>query len=211
MTTQTLTRQPSHSLLDGIFRILAAAAFSFFLAFLVQRFLISHEPVFLMLAIGEGLTLALVILARSPMVRSTHPWDIALTLGATFYFLLIQLESGRALVPEPWPVLLYIGAIVWQIWAKWTLGRSFGLLPANRGVVQSGPYRVVRHPIYLGYLVGHMAFLCGFFSWQNLTLLLCVYLVQGMRLLREEKVLKADPAYQAYMTTTRWRLLPGLF
>ena len=36
---------------------------------------------------------------------------------------------------------------------KLSLGRSFGLMPANRGVVSTGMYRLVRHPIYLGYLV----------------------------------------------------------
>ena len=42
---------------------------------------------------------------------------------------------------------------------KITLGRSFGLVPANRGVVVRGPYTFVRHPIYTGYLVTHVAFL----------------------------------------------------
>src|SRR5260370_1278619 len=33
------------------------------------------------------------------------------------------------------------------------LGRRFGLLPANRGVVSTGPFRLIRHPVYLGWLV----------------------------------------------------------
>ena len=44
---------------------------------------------------------------------------------------------------------------------KLTLGRSFGLMPANRGVVSSGIYRFVRHPIYAGYLITHVAFLAA--------------------------------------------------
>ena len=43
--------------------------------------------------------------------------------------------------------------------AKMALGRSFGLAPANRGVVVRGPYTLVRHPIYTGYLVTHVGFL----------------------------------------------------
>ena len=42
---------------------------------------------------------------------------------------------------------------------KITLGRSFGVVPANRGVVVGGPYNFVRHPIYTGYLITHVAFL----------------------------------------------------
>ena len=41
---------------------------------------------------------------------------------------------------------------------KLSLGRSFGLIPANRGVVSTGVYRFVRHPIYLGYLITHVGF-----------------------------------------------------
>ena len=40
---------------------------------------------------------------------------------------------------------------------KITLGRSFGIVPANRGVVTAGR-TLVRHPIYTGYLVSHLAF-----------------------------------------------------
>jgi protein-S-isoprenylcysteine O-methyltransferase Ste14 len=47
------------------------------------------------------------------------------------------------------------------------LGRSFGLLPAQRGLVVVGPYRFVRHPIYFGYLIGHIGFLLVNFSWRN--------------------------------------------
>ena len=44
---------------------------------------------------------------------------------------------------------------------KLALGRSFGLVPANRGVVASGPYLLVRHPIYSGYLITHVALPAG--------------------------------------------------
>ena len=39
-----------------------------------------------------------------------------------------------------------------MIAGKVVLGRSFGLVPANRGIVARGPYLLVRHPIYAGYL-----------------------------------------------------------
>ena len=38
------------------------------------------------------------------------------------------------------------------------LGRSFGVAPANRGIVVRGPYSFVRHPIYTGYLITHTGF-----------------------------------------------------
>ena len=42
-----------------------------------------------------------------------------------------------------------IGLLI-VIAGKVSLGRSFGLIPANRGIVSTGLYRLVRHPIYLG-------------------------------------------------------------
>ena len=45
--------------------------------------------------------------------------------------------------------------LLFVIAGKITLGRSFGIVPANRGVV-AGPYTLVRHPIYAGYLLSHI-------------------------------------------------------
>ena len=51
--------------------------------------------------------------------------------------------------------------LAFVIAAKLTLGRSFGLVPANRGVVVSGPYGFMRHPIYEGSVISHAAFLAA--------------------------------------------------
>ena len=39
------------------------------------------------------------------------------------------------------------------LWTMGTLGRSFGIAPANRGIIMNGPYRFIRHPMYLGELI----------------------------------------------------------
>src|SRR5262249_24431424 len=44
-------------------------------------------------------------------------------------------------------------------WSLATLGRCFGLFPEARGLVRSGPYRMVRHPVYLGELVSAVGLL----------------------------------------------------
>lgn len=211
MRAATARYAPSARTVDAALKTLTALTLALFLTRVLAQFMATHSPVLFLLAVGETLTVALVILSRHPMTRSLHPFDIAITLGGTFYILGVQIDTGQALVNAPWPVLLQLGAIGLQITAKYTLGRSFGLLPANRGVVQNGPYRLVRHPIYLGYLMGHIGFLCGYFSLHNAVLLATVYALQIARILREEKVLRQDPAYRRFMQRTRWRLLPGLF
>ena len=52
-----------------------------------------------------------------------------------------------------------ISGFVLQLSAKLTLRRSFGVVAANRGVKASGPYRLVRHPMYAGYALTHVGFL----------------------------------------------------
>jgi len=94
---------------------------------------------------------------------------------------------------------------------KVSLGRSLGLLPANRGIVSTGLYRLVRHPIYLGYLVTHGAFLLGQPTVWNLTAL---GIADGALLVRafvEERTLDRDPRYRRYREAVPWRLLPGVY
>jgi protein-S-isoprenylcysteine O-methyltransferase Ste14 len=55
-------------------------------------------------------------------------------------------------------VVVAAASIFIVVCGKLSLGRSFGLAPANRGVV-STTYRFARHPIYLGYLITHLGFL----------------------------------------------------
>jgi protein-S-isoprenylcysteine O-methyltransferase Ste14 len=91
------------------------------------------------------------------------------------------------------------------------LRRSFGLAAANRGVVRGGPYRVVRHPIYLGYLCAHLGFLLNNPTWWNAGVYAVATAFQIYRILAEERVLGADPAYAEFRKQVRWRLAPGLF
>ncbi|MEO8520881.1 MAG: methyltransferase, partial [Acidobacteriota bacterium] len=94
---------------------------------------------------------------------------------------------------------------------KLSLGRSFGLMPANRGVVSSGMYRFVRHPIYSGYLLTHAAFCAANPTLGNLLVLVGADVALAIRALCEEQTLAADAAYRAYQQQVRWRVLPGLF
>ena len=165
----------------------------------------------LMLLVTEGYTLMLVLRARRAVARDLSPPAIAATLYAAYFFVLFDAGGTRHLVPEAVGLALQFAGLAWQVWSKVTLGRSFGLLPARRKLVTGGPYRVVRHPIYFGYLLAHLGFLPANFSWRNAAVLAALYVVQVLRLRREEAVLSQDPAYRAYMAGTRWRLVPGIF
>ncbi len=88
-----------------------------------------------------------------------------------------------------------------------SLGRSFGIVAANRGVRTTGFYRFVRHPLYGSYLVGYLGFLLGNLSIWNVSLIVLTVLCQYARARAEERVLLQDPAYQAYAQQVRYRFI----
>jgi protein-S-isoprenylcysteine O-methyltransferase Ste14 len=163
----------------------------------------------LLLLLTEGFTLTLVLLARPANSRDMTPASIAATIYAAFFFVLFDPSGTTRLVPETLGVALQLCGTLFQLSAKVTLGRSFGLLPAQRGLVTAGPYRLVRHPIYFGYLVGHLGFLLTNLSARNAAVLAVLYAAQVFRIRREEAMLAmTSPDYRRYQQRVRWRLLP---
>lgn len=103
-----------------------------------------------------------------------------------------------------------VGLVV-SVAAKLTLRRSFGLVAANRGVIVSGPYRLVRHPMYAGYLMIHVGYLLSGPNAWNVFIYALTTGLQIVRILAEERVLKADPLYQQLCLKVRYRLVPLVF
>ena len=84
-------------------------------------------------------------------------------------------------------------------------------MPANRGIVSHGVYRLVRHPIYLGYLITHVGFLMANPAPWNMVLLGAADIALMLRAVCEEQTLARDAAYRDYMQHVRWRVVPGVF
>ena len=166
----------------------------------------------LLLLVSEGYTLLLVLLAHRAIQRDLSAAAMAATIYATCSGVLLGDEGTARLAPEWVGAGLQLASMLWQFTAKVFLGRSFGLLPAQRGLVMTGPYRLVRHPIYFGYLIGHIGFLLANFSWRNAAVLALLYVAQVIRIQREETVLASnDEDYGRYQQRVRWRLLPFVY
>jgi protein-S-isoprenylcysteine O-methyltransferase Ste14 len=106
---------------------------------------------------------------------------------------------------------MQIVGLVLQIAAILSLNRSFGVVPANRGIKTNGLYSVVRHPIYTSYVIGLTGLLINQFSALNLMVFTAWVVFQLLRIHYEEDFLMADPAYQAFSQRTKWRLIPFVF
>ncbi len=166
----------------------------------------------LLLVIGEALGALLIVIRRRSASLSSQPFDWALSFSAVSAPLLLTTPAAaNPFIPAAVTTTLMLAGLLVQISGKAALWRSFGLVPANRGVRTRGLYRVVRHPIYAGYTLTHIGFLIGFPSLRNALLYAAVLAIEVARLLREEALLKRDPAYVDYAARVRYRLLPGIF
>ena len=101
-----------------------------------------------------------------------------------------------------------VGAMIFSVIS---LGKSFGIVPANREIKYSGAYRIIRHPLYASEIMFHIGFLMGNYSVRNLFLVVFMFSGQIWRALSEEKLLSHDPVYQNYQTMVRFRFMPGVF
>ena len=165
----------------------------------------------LLLLASETLVVILTVRRRSSSVVDRSPRARVLTAISMMGPFLVRPAAATALAPEAATVLLSGAGLSVVIGGKLSLGRSFGLSPANRGIVSTGLYRLVRHPIYLGYLITHIGFVVAYPADWNLAVLAAADVALLLRAICEERTLAQDDAYRAYMTRVRWRILPGVF
>ena len=164
-----------------------------------------------LLVISESLGVFLILTRRFTTTVSTHPLDWALSFMAVNAPLLAAPAAASPFVPSQIATGLMFAGMLIQISAKAALWRSYGLVPANRGIRTGGPYRFVRHPMYAGYTLTHVGFLLGFPSLRNFLLYFIVFSIEVARLMREELILNRDPLYRDYATRVHSRLIPGVF
>lgn len=181
------------------------------LAFMIIMRIVPHigeHPHLLLFLLGEMLAVVLLLLQRRGATAvDIYPIAIAfIGTGAA----LLAIPTGVQLVPNSVSLALIAGGSAVSLAAKAFLGRSFGIVAANRGVKDSGIYRFVRHPMYLGYMLSHVGFLGMYFSMPNIAIYAVVWSCFWLRAKEEEKILLRDPEYQAYADKVRFRLVPGL-
>jgi len=102
------------------------------------------------------------------------------------------------------------GVVLSQV-ARLCMGRSFGFLPANRGIVSRGPFSLVRHPIYLGWVILMIGYACSYPAIGNFLFVLASWPFLAWRISLEEEVLRPDPEYRAYASRVQFKLVPHVY
>jgi protein-S-isoprenylcysteine O-methyltransferase Ste14 len=197
--------------LDLIERAAVAVFFGAMACSLLTSWQESGNIVSLVLLLSESSVVVFVVIRRYTRDVSVQPLDWLIALLGTTAPLLVRPTGGEPLVSLSVCAPLMLAGMVLQVAAKFALCRSFGVVAANRGVKIGGPYRLVRHPMYAGYVMTQIGFLLTNPSAWNAAVYGFALACQIGRILAEERVLVRDPSYRAFAAAVPYRLVPRVF
>jgi protein-S-isoprenylcysteine O-methyltransferase Ste14/uncharacterized membrane protein (UPF0127 family) len=189
--------------------VLAGFYAFFLLAHLTWARRTGHWLTIAPIAAQEALLVGLFLTRRPSIVCSQRPVDWAVGIAGTVLPLCMRTTAP----PGPFAaagvaaqVLGLAAAVVALAW----LGRSVGIVAANRGVRSAGPYGLVRHPMYAAYTLTYAGYVVTYPTAANALILALTIAAFAARAHAEEHLLSEDSSYRAYRERVRWRFLPGL-
>jgi len=163
-------------------------------------------------ATGTLIAFVTMVLRRPPKRITPNPLYWLLAFVATYWPLLTLgvIQKGGAVVSRFVSDAVAICSLVVLVWARLSLGRNIGFVPAQREIVTTGAYRYMRHLIYTGVLLGYLGIALRAFSPRNVLILGLGTLWFLIKSIVEENFLRADPGYAAYLERVRARWIPFL-
>jgi len=157
-------------------------------------------------------TLAVLFLVRSrPSVVSLNPihWVVALATSFSGFFFR-RYEPVPETAERLGEVLVLIGVVLSGIGAL-SLGRSYDVFPALRGVTTKGLYAVVRHPMYVASMILRLGYLAANGSLYNVAGFVVMVGLYSLRAAFEESTMQSDERYREYARRVRYRFVPAVY
>ena len=194
-------------------RTIAAIAVAPFVYLLYQQFQEGKLGLPQIVAILQFASIILTMIIRRPPVRiTTNPLFWLLAFVATYggLFTVALYQPGKSLAPRYVVNTIDVLSLIISLWARLSLGRNIGVVPAERQIVTTGAYDYVRHPIYTGIFLSLIALQLSGFSWRNLLLDSISAGLWIVKTFVEERFLRQNPEYAAYMKRVRWRWFPWI-
>jgi len=171
----------------------------------------THSPVALILFCVNTLFAVLFITRRHSVDVTNDPKDWMITAATILLSFSLRVVGPNNVIAKAVSQAMQ-GVGVTLIFISLTeLGRSFGLIPANRGIKTHGLYSWVRHPLYAGEMVFYLGFVLGNATVFNLVVFVCIGLGLNLRAAAEERLLKKDESYAEYFNRVRFRFIPGVY
>ena len=177
----------------------------------LQFYLQTHRPLGAAFFAEQMWVVVAYLIRRPARTVSRRLGDWLFAFGGTFGGVLFRPVVGS---PQ-WGVNVGLGlqllGLAICVASFLALGRSFGFVAADRGLVRRGPYAVVRHPIYASYVLLQSGYLLQSMSIRNALVMVFASGCNVGRALAEDRLLASSEHYDAYRRQVRWRLLPGVW
>jgi len=160
------------------------------------------------------LVLGIALTRPPPMVQDRSLSSSAAVVVAYAYpyaqVVYLQWVPGNPAWPAGGLVLVTLGACL-SFASLVSLGRWFGVWPGLRGLATRGPYRLVRHPMYLAYVLADTGYNLYEFNSGTALLVITGWASLLYRIRAEERILSQDAGWSSYIALVRHRLLPGIW
>jgi protein-S-isoprenylcysteine O-methyltransferase Ste14 len=160
-----------------------------------------------------------IILVIALTRRPPKVWDYSIAssmaVGSAYVYpyaqvIYLRWSPGHVAWPAAGLTLVTLGAGL-SLASLLAMGRLFGVRPALRGLVTSGPYRFVRNPMYLSYVLADIGYNLQEWNFVTILLVLVGWASLVYRIHAEERVLSQHAEWPAYVALVRYRLFPGLW
>lgn len=157
------------------------------------------------------MTAVLFLIRRLPL-RHSSIWQSYFVAGlSTIYMYGYDLSDPFESHYAPIGSALIVTGLILSLFSLLSLGRCFGVLPKYRGLMTTGFYRIMRHPLYASYIVMDIGLIIGYPSTWNIILFLLALTLFIRRIHYEELLLQGLAGYRAYMAAVKFRLLPFVY
>jgi len=171
----------------------------------------THSVVALLLFAVNTLFALLFIVRRRSLAVTENPRDWMITAATILLSFSLRVEPADNIAVRAVSQSLQGMGVVVILFSLVSLGRSFGLVPANRGIKTRSMYGLVRHPLYGGEILFYLGFLVGNPMIPNAIVFAAIVVGLNLRAAAEERFLGKDAGYESYLQRVRFRFIPRVY
>ncbi len=207
-----LTQRPAHPFMrywEALAFLAPILIFTLLATIRIVAFVDTQNPVALFNAFGLAVLTCMFVIRKpaKDVDRSLKSLGAALLGNFLPFAFVLHHESDWA---GPVPVTIEVVTLALAVWTVLSLRRSMGITPANRGIKTGGPYRFIRHPLYVCVIASQVGLLMAYPHPANFAILAGAIAFKALMIRNEERVLSADPSYVECAKRVKYRVIPGV-